>query len=84
LFIKRRHCLQGEDIYGLIVFAFQKYFKKYLNFLFFSLLLINIFLIFLDYFDALVSKIIFKKIKKHNFDIFSSKKQPQPYSQTSY
>jgi len=33
--------------------------KKIEIFLFFSLLQINIFLVFLDYFDALISKIIF-------------------------
>jgi len=35
--------------------------KKFENFLFFALLQINIFLVFLDHFDALISKIIFKK-----------------------
>jgi hypothetical protein len=34
--------------------------KKFENFLFFSLLQINIFLVFSDYFDALISKIILK------------------------
>jgi hypothetical protein len=29
---------------------------------------------FLDHFDALISKIIFKKIKEYYFNIFSSKK----------
>ena len=43
----------------LFVFTFQKHFKKIDNFLFFSLLQINIFLVFLNYFDALISKIIF-------------------------
>ena len=46
--------------YNLFVFAFQKRFWKNLNF-FFSLLQINIFLVFSDHFDVLVSKIIFKK-----------------------
>jgi hypothetical protein len=36
----------------------------------------------LDRFDALISKIIFKKIKKHHFDVFRHEKhfekQPQP------
>jgi hypothetical protein len=41
---------------------------------------------FLYYFDALMSKIIFKNKKKYYFDIFPSKKyfkkqpQPQPHS----
>jgi hypothetical protein len=39
----------------------SKAFLKNLNFiLFFSLLQINIFLVFLDHFNALISKIIFK------------------------
>jgi hypothetical protein len=33
--------------------------KKIKNFLFSSLLQINIFLVFLDYFDAMISKIIY-------------------------
>jgi hypothetical protein len=41
--------------------------------------------VFSDYFDALISKIIFKN-KKYYFNAFPSKKyfekQPQPYSQT--
>jgi hypothetical protein len=58
----------------LFVFAFQKCFLKKLKlFLFFYLLQINIFLVFLDHFDALISKIIFKN-KKILFDIFLSKK----------
>jgi len=36
-------------------------FKKIKIFLFFYFLLINIFLVFLDYFVALISKIIFNK-----------------------
>jgi hypothetical protein len=47
---------------------------------------INIFLVFSDHFDALISKIIFKKQKKHHLDDFPSEKhfekQPQPHSQT--
>jgi len=42
--------------------------------------------VFLDHFDALMSKIIFKKLKKYYFNTFSSEKhfekQPQPHSQT--
>jgi hypothetical protein len=58
----------------LFVFAFQKCFLKKLKlFLFFYLLQINIFFVFLDHFDVLISKIIFKN-KKILFDIFLSKK----------
>jgi len=42
----------------------------------------------LDRFDALISKIIFKKLKKYHFDAFRHEKhfekQPQPYSQTAF
>jgi len=49
---------------NLSVFTFQKHFKKHLNLnLIFSLLQINIFLVFLDYFDALILKIILKNKK---------------------
>jgi hypothetical protein len=58
--------------------------KKNDYFLFFYLLQINIFLVFLDFFDALMSKIIFFKKKKYYFDTFSCKKhfekQPQPHT----
>jgi hypothetical protein len=41
----------------MIVFVFL----KNILFIFYFFLQINIFLVFLDYFDALISKIIFKK-----------------------
>jgi hypothetical protein len=51
--LKNRNC---------ICFCVLKVFlKKKLNFKFFSLFQINIFFVFSDYFDALISKIIFKK-----------------------
>jgi hypothetical protein len=59
--------------------------KKIKFFLFFSLLQINIFLVFLDHFGALI-KNDFKKEKKYYFDIFLSEKQfekqPQPQKPT--
>ena len=43
-------------------------------------------LVFLDHFDMLVSKMIFKKLKKHHFDVFwhdkHFEKPPQLDSQT--
>jgi hypothetical protein len=55
----------------LFVYVFIKYLKKNLIFLFFYFKLI-----FLDYFDALISKIIFLKNKNiYYFNIFLSKKQ---------
>jgi hypothetical protein len=39
----------------------KMFLKKFKIFLFLSLFQINIFLVFLDHFDALISKIIFKK-----------------------
>jgi len=58
---------KGETL-GLICFCVSKIFlKKFKFFLFFSSLQINIFLVFLDYFDPLISKLIFKKIKKTLF-----------------
>jgi hypothetical protein len=53
---------------------FKSIFKKIKKKLVFSLLQINIFLMFLDHFDALISKIIFLKIKEYYFNTFSSKK----------
>jgi hypothetical protein len=57
-------------------------------YLFFSLLQINIFLVFLDHFDAFISKMIFKKIRKHYFDTLLNEKrfekQPQLHSETSF
>jgi len=53
---------------------FKNIFLKNKFYLFFSLLQINIFFVFLDYFDALMSKIIFKKIKKYYFNTFISEK----------
>jgi len=44
-----------------LVLHFKNTFEKIEIFLFFSLLQINIILVFLDHFDVLVSKIIFKK-----------------------
>jgi hypothetical protein len=56
----------------IVCFCVSKTFlKKFKIFLFFSLLQINIFLIFLDYFNALISKIIFKK---YYFNTYSNKK----------
>jgi hypothetical protein len=43
-----------------VCFCVSKAFLKKIEF-FFSLLQINIFLVFLDHFDALISKMIFKK-----------------------
>ena len=56
----------------LFVFVLQKYLKKINFFLFFSLCQIN-FLMFLNCYDILMSKIIFK-IKKYYFNIFLNKK----------
>jgi uncharacterized membrane protein len=53
--------------------------KKIENFLFFSLLQINIFLMFSNHFNVLMSKIIFKKYKKYYFNIFPSKKHFEKY-----
>jgi hypothetical protein len=51
-----------ESNYTRITVCFcvlKLFLKKFKFFLFFSLLQINMFLIFLDHFDALISKIIF-------------------------
>jgi hypothetical protein len=45
--------------------AFRKRFWKKLNFFFFFLLSSNMFLMFSDHFDMLISKLILKKIKKN-------------------
>jgi hypothetical protein len=59
--------------YSPICFYISKAFlKKFEIFLFFSLLQINIFLVFSNHFDVLMSKIIF--LKNHYFDAFPSKK----------
>jgi hypothetical protein len=54
-----------ENYLGSVCFCVSKAFlKKIKKILFFYLIQINIFLVFLDHFDALMSKIILKKIKK--------------------
>jgi hypothetical protein len=57
----------------MLIFMFWKYIKKIKFFLFFSLFQMNIFLVFLDDFNVLISKIIFKN-KKYYFDKFIKKK----------
>jgi hypothetical protein len=69
-----------DEIVNSVCFCVSKEFlKKFKIFLFFLYLK----LIFLDHFDALISKMIF--LKNYYFDIFPSKKhyekQPQPHSQ---
>jgi hypothetical protein len=60
IFVKQfLHIFLTEFRKTLFVFAFQKSFWKKLKFFYFSLVQINIFLVFLDHFDALISKIIF-------------------------
>jgi len=53
----------SKAVLGPVCFCVSKVFlKKFANFLFFNLLQINIFFfVCLNHFDALVSKIIFKK-----------------------
>jgi hypothetical protein len=57
--------------------------KKIKKILFFSLLQINIFLVFSDHFDALISKIIFLN-KKCYFNTFPSKKHFEKQSQSHF
>jgi hypothetical protein len=54
--------------------CFKNIFKKIKIFYFFSLLQINIFLVFLDHFDTLITKIIFKNKKIYYFDTFLNEK----------
>jgi hypothetical protein len=46
---------------SICFFVSKALLQKFEIFLFFSWIQINIFLMFLDYFDALISKMIFKK-----------------------
>jgi hypothetical protein len=57
LFFTTDKLFHSNNIKVMFIFVFQKRFWK--KNLFFSLLQINIFLVFLDHFDALISKIIF-------------------------
>jgi len=67
-------CFLTEFCKTLFIFAFQKRFWKNLNcfyfFLYFKLIL---YFVFSDYFDALISKIIFFKIKKYILMYFQVK-----------
>jgi hypothetical protein len=49
------------NVYILFFCVLEIFLKKFKFFLFFPLLQINIFFMFLVYFDVLISKIIFKK-----------------------
>ena len=74
-FFKKKNFLNIYFLYyySPICFYISKAFlKKFEIFLFFSLLQINIFLVFSNHFDVLMSKIIF--LKNHYFDAFPSKK----------
>jgi hypothetical protein len=52
----------GLNCSSVYLFFFKKnIFKKILNFKFFYFFKINIFLVFLDHFDVIILKIIFKK-----------------------
>jgi uncharacterized RDD family membrane protein YckC len=53
----------SNESYNLICFCILKMFLKKIEIFLFFLLQINIFLIFSDHFDVLVSKIIFKNKK---------------------
>jgi hypothetical protein len=64
----------SHESYNLICFCVSKIFLKKIEIFLFFLLQINIFLVFSDYFDVLVSKIICKNKKIYYFNIFSSKK----------
>ena len=60
---------------SLVCFCVSRAFlKKFKFILFFSLLQINIFLVFLDHSDVLISKIILKNKKIYYFNIFLSEK----------
>ena len=62
-------------IMGLFIFTFQKCFLKNLNFiLFFSWFQINIYFVFSNYFNVLMSKNNFLKIKKNIIFIYFYKK----------
>jgi hypothetical protein len=60
LFLYSEHTSGLDSFFKILfIFLFEKYFKK--NFIFFNIFLeINIFLIFLDYFDMMMLKITFK------------------------
>ena len=60
--------------YFIYIFLYFKSVLKKFKFYLFFLLQINIFFMFLNYFDVLMSKIILKKLKNILFDVFSSKK----------
>jgi hypothetical protein len=64
---------------NVVVTVFSKKLKMFL-------LKIIFYIYVLNRFDALISKIILKKMKKHHFDAFRHKKhfekQQQPHSQT--
>jgi hypothetical protein len=53
--------MSTDSLPRLVCFSILKVFLKNLNFLFFYLLQINMFLVFSNHFDALMLKIIFKK-----------------------
>ena len=53
-----RHSRLEEALRTCVFLRFKSIFKKVLNFFYFKLIF---FLVFLDHFNALISKIIFKK-----------------------